>query len=149
MKVLHRRPLWESIFAQMWSQHLPIMIAKGTFMSFRKDKRFWSVCRTINDCKCMMFIKVLLRTYLLLKPRFSQKKRTNNWWVDLKLSWLKAKWVNSVVASHIYCHELICVRKTKLLCLGNDFLHTRYDLHMEISISCHSHYEIILIADTP
>ena len=29
------------------------------------------------------------------------------------------------------------------------FSHTRYDLHTEISISCHSHYEIILIADTP
>ena len=34
------------------------------------------------------------------------------------LSWLKAKWVNSVVASHIYSQELIRVKKTKFFCSG-------------------------------
>ena len=93
----------------------------------QKRQKSWSVCRTINDSECMMFIKVLLSTYLLLKPGFSEKKRTINWWVDLQLSWLKAKWVNSVVASHIYSHELVCVKKTKFFCLETDF-HQSYEM---------------------
>ena len=105
-----------------------------------KRKAIWSVCRTINDSKCMMFIKVLLSTHLLRKPGSSEKKRTNNWCrVDLQLSWLKAKWVNSVVASNIFFNELLCVRKTKLLCLETDF-HMIYI--RKFSISCHSQYEI-------
>ena len=44
----------------------------------QKRQKIWSVCKTINDCECMMLIKVLLSTYLLLKPGFSEKKRTIN-----------------------------------------------------------------------
>ena len=87
----------------------------------QKRQPIWSVCRTISDSECMMFIKVLLSTYQLLKPGFSEKKRTINWWVDLQLSWLKAKWVNSVVASNIFSNELVCVRKTKFPCLETYF----------------------------
>ena len=68
----------------------------------QKRQAIWSVCRTINDSECMMFIKALLSTYLLLKPGFSEEKRTIKWWVNRQPSSLKAKWVNSVVASNIY-----------------------------------------------
>ena len=78
-----------------------------------------SVCRTINGCECMVFIKVLLKTYLLLKPGFSDEKRTiNRIGVDLELSWLKAKWMNS---------ELVWVKKTKFLCSEIDF-HQSYKI---------------------
>ena len=43
-----------------------------------KRQAIWSVCKTMSDSECMMFIKVLLSTYLLLKPGSSERKRTIN-----------------------------------------------------------------------
>ena len=97
----------------------------------QKGQAICSVSRTINDCEYTVFIKVL--RYLPVAQTRIHLKRTINWCgVDLQLSWLKAKWVNSAVASHIYFHELVCARKTKFFCSETDFRHMRYHLHKEI-----------------
>ena len=79
--------------------------------------------RKRDQLECSTYQLPILSTYLLLKPGFREKKRAINinWWVDLQLSWLKEKWVNSVVASNIFTNEWICLRKMKLS-----------DLHKEI-----------------
>ena len=117
MKVLHRRHLWESIFAQMWSRSIYQRWSQKEVMSFRKNKRFWSVCSIINDCKCMIFIKVLLRTYLLLKPGFSQKKRTINWWVDLLLSILTESKVSKLCGCLTYIMPRVHLREENEIAL--------------------------------
>ena len=120
--------LSENQFSRKCDRNIYQLWSRKEVTCYSEKSRVCSVCRKINDFECLMFIKLLLSTYLLLKPEFSEKKRTINWCgVDLQLSWLKAKWVNSVVTSNIFSNELVCARKTKFLCLETDF-HQSYEI---------------------
>ena len=77
----------------MWSKHLPIMIAKWNYALLRNGRWFSDV-----ECMWVMLVKVLLRNHLLLKLGFIEAKRTITWGVDLQLTCLKANWLNSFVA---------------------------------------------------
>ena len=61
-----------------------------------KKQIFYSVYRTFNDHECMVLIKLLLSTHLVLKN--SQLKEAVNWRVYLQLPWLKAlKGTNNLI----------------------------------------------------
>ena len=116
-KVLYRRPQWQSIL---------VKFVIATFTNYVRKRKLHVIQKKQVKNKWLLahvfFINVLICTHLLLKPGSSEKKRTINWCgVDLQLSWLKAKWVNAMVASNTYYSKLVCVRKPKFLCLETDF----------------------------
>ena len=70
----------------------------------------------------MMFIKVLLGTYLLLKPGFSEKKRT----INLTRSWSAAILTEGKVTEFCGCLKYIFQRvglrkENEIPCLETDF----------------------------
>ena len=139
MKVLHRRFQWESIFAKLWSQHLPTMIAQGSYKFFtdRKDERSspfgehfmiagaWrlSNCSFVLTC-CSNADSVKFRNQFV-----SIHKRICSY-----LDWKKLSELYGCL--DIYSHGMIYVRKTKFLCSENKIAHSdmKHYLHAENEI---------------
>ena len=141
MKVLHRRSQWESIFAKMWSQHLSTMIAQGSYKFFtdRKDEGLSPFAEHFMIGSAWRLSK---RYFVLTCCSNTDSVKLEVINLDQFTSWSAASLTERKLSElcgclDIYSHGLICVMKTKFLCLENKIplSHMKYYLHAENEIS--------------
>ena len=146
MKVLYRRRQWQSIFAKMWSQHLPTMITKGSYMLFRKDKRFCPFAEQL------MIVSewCLSKCYLVLTCCSSriQRKETDD---QLMRSISAIILIESKLSEFSGCLKYIFRRvglrkENEAPLFRNWFPSVIWNMICirKFSISCHSQYEIYI-----
>ena len=138
---------WESIFAKMWSQHLPTMIAKGSYMLFKKNKNKKKNKRFSPCAKQLMIasaccLSKLLSSYLLLK--LDSAKRDGR-----LMSWSAAILTESKVSEFCGCLKYIFQRvglrtENEIPLFRNWFPSVTWDVICikKFSISFLSQYEI-------